>query len=881
MLTTRFRRSFVLERVPGAATLQMRASRNGALVVNGTKLVPSVAAGTSGKEPLVLEVARYLKSGDNRIEVAVGHDQALPALWLWLEGDGVSLVSDATWEASYAGATWLPAQRADRPLGQRPGHWLALPERPLASFRERWPLLLGMTLLSAGLVLAGRRWLTGDGPPAAPGRRWRDPSLVVLVAALVVWAGLMINNAVTVPVGMGFDAQAHRDYIQFLLQRRALPLASDGLEMYNPPLYYALAALVLGPAGLEPGSDGGVMVLRMLNLAMGLGQLVLVWRSLWLLFPERPGARSAGMVLAACLPAQLYLANYVTNELLVSVLVTAALYLTLRTLQRESPGVRDHVLVGLVLGAALLTKFTALLAVPPVLVALAWPLVARREWRPAMWLRTLGTTVAVCLLVCGWHYARVWVHFGRPLVGAWEAELGYRWWQPPGFITGGSLLRFGAVLRNPWFAGIHGMADGLYSTLWGDGLCGGKATAECRPPWNYGLMAAGYWLALVPAAIVSIGVIRSGARLVRRPGPVWLLLLGPAAAFALALLRMYLQAPWYCHIKAFYGLLIFLPFCACGALGWDWLARRVRPAAPVLAVLFGGWALTSLGTYWIRAGGVEQQMILGMQMAMAGRLTAAADEFSAAVRANPSSPQARSADARCLLRLQRADEAGQISEETVRRWPEEGTGHHDLALVREAQGRGDEALEQMRLAAALAPDDLLTQRELTRMLLARARFPEAAASARELVRMSISSSEAHAWLAFSLVGCARNPLAGGEPREGLREAQYEIAMRLNPNDAEVLGRAAWLLATTREETLRNGALAVKLAIRACELTPNPPDIRWVCALAAAQAEVGQWGAALNTAHQAQALAETMELPAMAAQGSRLAALFAARKPCRE
>jgi hypothetical protein len=36
---------------------------------------------------------------------------------------------------------------------------------------------------------------------------------------------------------VGFDAVAHEAYIQFIQQKHALPLADDGWEMYQPPLY--------------------------------------------------------------------------------------------------------------------------------------------------------------------------------------------------------------------------------------------------------------------------------------------------------------------------------------------------------------------------------------------------------------------------------------------------------------------------------------------------------------------------------------------------------------------------------------------------------------------------------------------------------------------
>lgn len=65
----------------------------------------------------------------------------------------------------------------------------------------------------------------------------------------------------------------------------------------------------------------------------------------------------------------------------------------------------------------------------------------------------------------------------------------------------------------------------------------------------------------------------------------------------------------------------------------------------------------------------------------------------------------------------------------------------------------------------------------------------------------------------------------------------------------VLNNLAWLRATHLDESIRNGQEAVKLAERADELTgsSNPTSLD---VLAAAYAEVGNWGAAMRVARQA-------------------------------
>ena len=123
------------------------------------------------------------------------------------------------------------------------------------------------------------------------------------------------------------------------------------------------------------------------------------------------------------------------------------------------------------MGLALLTKFSAVLAIPFILGALAW----RRSTPKAVShaVTSLGLVLVSLLAVCGWHFARVWHRFGTPLIGNWDPRLPFAWWQDPGCHTGAWYGRFGEALICPLFSSLTSFADGVYATLWGDGLCSG------------------------------------------------------------------------------------------------------------------------------------------------------------------------------------------------------------------------------------------------------------------------------------------------------------------------------------------------------------------------------------------------------------------------
>ena len=592
-----FRRRFDLPGPPrGPVRLRWRALSRGAVAINGHQLAAPADLSwkeLSWKKPREIDVTALLRPGPNVIEALAANDAGPPALWLALDGEGVGLASDASWEASLMGASWQEARRAATPMSawsdarrlpllRTPG---APPLPPAAALRARLPWLASCAALVLALLAAGTA--LARGPRRLPGT-W-----AVLAAALLLWGILLWHNR-GVAGRWGFDAAGHLAYVQEVMAGR-LPLADQGWEAYQPPLFYLMAAGWLrlwGRSALDPAGDPDALALlaALGGLAAAL-QCALVWASLRRLFPERPHRAVLGTVLAAFLPAQLYLGQYVTNEGWLALWSSAALCLALLGL-------------GAVLGLALLTKFSALLTLAAVAAVLAGRLLVRGERKPAAYLRTVGAVLLGALLISGWHYARVTTRFGSPLIGNWDRATGYAWWQDPGYRTAGDLLRGGSALGEPVWSAFHSIPDALYSTLWADGLQGGAALLAAGPPWDRELMAAGLLLALVPTAGLLLGLGAALVHLVRAPSARWFLLLGVLGATGFAVYAMCLRLPFYAQAKAFYGLAALVPLAAVGAwgldllagkgAGWGALARRL-----VVWTLVGVWALAAFRTYWV------------------------------------------------------------------------------------------------------------------------------------------------------------------------------------------------------------------------------------------------------------------------------------------
>src|SRR5947207_13706769 len=106
----------------------------------------------------------------------------------------------------------------------------------------------------------------------------------------------------------------------------------------------------------------------------------------------------------------------------------------------------------------MLAKATTVLLLPIAIAAIAGKLAYTRA-RLAISLRNLGLLLTICLTVCGWHYARIWLRFGTPLLGNWDVVSGFTWWQDPGDRTATDYLRFGRSLVHPLFSGFAGRSE--------------------------------------------------------------------------------------------------------------------------------------------------------------------------------------------------------------------------------------------------------------------------------------------------------------------------------------------------------------------------------------------------------------------------------------
>ncbi len=182
-------------------------------------------------------------------------------------------------------------------------------------------------------------------------------------------------------------------------------------------------------------------------------------------------------------------------------------------------------------------------------------------------------------------------------------------------------------------------------------------------------------------------------------------------------------------------------------------------------------------------------------------------------------------------------------------------------------GKFDRALADLQSVRASVGDNPELLAQLAAVYQGAHRWEEAIAIYNQLLA-------SHPGSAAAFRGRGDSYLGWGKQRQAI--ADYEAAIRLEPENREALNNLAWILATSPDGQLRDGKRAVDLAKTACAVTLyNRADI--LSTLAAAYAEIGDFEQAIGFSQRAVDIANEQ------LQGELLRQLeaYRARRPWRE
>ena len=573
-----FRHSFPrLESAPTDASLHVQALRAFQLKVNGREVGGASADESSWRYPRSFDLAPYLVSGTNELLIDVENDSGPPVLLAWSPGLGIATHTD--WETQGPGGIWHPTMTASEarthPISQEyPSAWRGL--------RSMSGLLIVAFALGAGASLAQQRFATGAE------RRWRlRPAHVrwLIAGALAL---LCLHNLTQLHIEAGFDARQHFDYIRYVVVSHRVPLANQGWQTFQPPLFYFLAAPPYLVVARLASEQTAMLFTRVLMLFCGLALMEMVYRAARAVFPAREDLQIVATAAGGFLPMTVYMSHYVSNEPLAAALTAALIAACFHLLAQPAPRLdRWSFGLGLLFGLALLAKVTVALLLP-LLVALLF----RVAHRQGLGLRgVLDPLVRFTLAsggVAGWYFARNWILMGSPYVGGWDPSRGVPWIQDPGYRVPEDLLTFGASLRYPIYAGLSSIWDGIYSTFWLDGLLGSSRMSIGAPPWHYHYVVACALLALPLTAAGIAGVLRS-LRVPRNATQDAVLFSSVAVGIYLAaMLILFVRLPVFSTVKSSYTMGLAPCYGVLFAWGADLLPRRAATRA-ILAGYLTAW----------------------------------------------------------------------------------------------------------------------------------------------------------------------------------------------------------------------------------------------------------------------------------------------------
>lgn len=301
----------------------------------------------------------------------------------------------------------------------------------------------------------------------------KDKGLFFILIAYFVLASWY---SVTIPLGEAPDEIPHYSLIRYVARERGYPTGEEEHEAFQPPLYYALGALVtfwidtddfVIKANSEfsftdPEAPQNLLLhtsaesfpyrgwalawhlIRLLSTIMGGVTVVVTYALARELFPKDRSIALGSAALNAFVPQFLFISSVANNDNLATMLSSLILILMVRLIKGKGSH-RSSLLLGLLLGLGVLTKISLLAFIPTALVVIV--LLARRLGL-RQGAKISGAVFIPFLLISGPWFLRNQTLYGDPLGWAQVLRL--------------NALREGPLGKEEWLDFLLG----LYRSFW-------------------------------------------------------------------------------------------------------------------------------------------------------------------------------------------------------------------------------------------------------------------------------------------------------------------------------------------------------------------------------------------------------------------------------
>ena len=328
-----------------------------------------------------------------------------------------------------------------------------------------------------------------------------------IIGIVLLFIALSLAYSVANPLHEATDELRHYRFVQHIVQRNALPEQGKvgcSAQGHHPPLYYSLAALATSwidtgrDVCYEPpqnpfwayrywevGNDNKNQYLhtndeafpwygealaahlaRAVNILIGAAVVWITWaigRTIW---PRSPYLAIGGAAIIAFNPMFLFMSGAINNDV-IAALGGAAITLASVRLLRDQEGLRLRwgVVLGLLYGLALMSKFNLAAIAVTIELAVTWVAWRKRQWR--RWFEVNLLIVLFTLLVSGWWFLRNQMLYGEPtgfqrLTELWGAR-------DPAQSLGVALFELSYLWTSLWGRFGYGqvpLPQAIYDTLW-------------------------------------------------------------------------------------------------------------------------------------------------------------------------------------------------------------------------------------------------------------------------------------------------------------------------------------------------------------------------------------------------------------------------------
>jgi hypothetical protein len=341
-----------------------------------------------------------------------------------------------------------------------------------------------------------------------------------------------------------------------------------------------------------------VKIMTVIPVICGLLQIEIVYRTARLVFAEKKDLQIIAVIAGSLLPIHTYACQYMGNEPLagcfISLVILLCFYLIMPDAKERSSGY--FIMMGILWGLALLSKMTAWLLAPVLIIVIIFHTqLVRKSLKFS--LRPMIIVFCVSIIVSGWYYFRNYMELGTPFPGVFGHSQMLQWWQDPGYRTWSHVLSFGQSLCYPVYAGLTSFWDMFYSTLWLDGINSGLIDFI---PWNKNFMIAGTLLALMPSVFILTSILSSWRDKDAAYRNAVMFSVGLIALFLAAMIDMYMVCPIYSRTKASYTLGLLPCYAVLVAAGADYFLRN-KIIRSLAMSFFACWAFAAYAAYFVIA----------------------------------------------------------------------------------------------------------------------------------------------------------------------------------------------------------------------------------------------------------------------------------------